>query len=444
MSDPVAASRLSFEENLNVLLEEIVLARKWNRPSILLAVHKSKFGQQRAQKALEERLQKIGLRVSHITVDPEHSDVPHLMTEAQAPDQTVFFVSNLAWGGGPDHRDAYRALNIYRELFVDHHLRLVLWLTTSEAGTLARFAPDFWSFRHRVVEFTGQRIPRQIKLPAGVLLWDVQNSVDPLEPLEARIAVREELLGKLPDNVEARSSRIDLLYNLGYLYWASGDAGKASQQLNAGLQLASDPYGAEARSSLLNGLAVLCYESKDYARAADLLQQGLRIHADDAALVINLGATSNALGRNQDAATFAARAIKLRPRDGRVWGAQGYIYAAMGKFDDAIASFTGAVELSPRSASYHAALAILYDLVERTDDAMRELGLARTLAQAPILVCLDIYEATLVGKPEDALELARAAVASRQVSLVDLRRDPNLSLLIDPARLEEDSLSGSA
>src|SRR5512135_1900538 len=248
MSNPVAPGRLSFEENLNILLEELLLAGKWSRPSILLAVLKSKFGQEKAQKALEERLTSQGQKVIHILVDKERSDIPHLMVAAPAADRSVFFVSNLDWGGGPDHRDAYRALNMYRELFVDNHLRLVLWLTTNEASALARFAPDFWSFRHRVVEFTGQRIPRQLKLPAGVLLWGVQNAVDPLDTLEARIGVREELLGKLPAKAEARSSRIDLLHNLGYLYWAAGDADKASRRLSAGLELAgADPAG-EARS----------------------------------------------------------------------------------------------------------------------------------------------------------------------------------------------------
>jgi hypothetical protein len=311
MSDPVAASRLSFEENLNVLLEEIVLARKWSRPSILLAVHKSKFGQQRAEKALEDRLQKIGLTVSRLTVDSEHSDVPHIIMQAGKPDQTVFFVSNLDWGGGPDRKDAYRALNIYRELFVDHHLLAVLWLTMNEAATLARFAPDFWSFRHRVVEFTGQRVPRQVRLPAGTLLWDVQNSVDPLDMLEARIAVREELLGKLPNNPEARSSRVDLLYNIGYLYWATGNAKTAGQRLSAGLGLAAGALAGEARSSLLNGLAILCYEAHDFARAGELLQQALLVHPGDATLLINLAITSNALGRNQEAATFANKAVKV-------------------------------------------------------------------------------------------------------------------------------------
>ena len=443
MANPVAASRLSFEENLNILFEEIVLARKWNRPSILLAVHKSRFGQQRAEQALEERLLKVGVQVSRITVDSEHSDIPHMIFAAQPADQTVFFVSNLGWGGGPDRMDAYRALNIYRELFVDHHLRLVLWLTANEATTLARFAPDFWSFRHRVVEFAGQRIPRQIKLPSGVLLWDVQNSVDPFDTFEARIAVREDLLGKLPDNAEARSSRIDLLYNLGYLYWASGAVGQAHQRLNAGLELTLGANAGEARAALLNGLSILCYEAVDYARAGELTQQALALHPDDALLLANLSAISNALGRNQDAAAFANKAVKLKARDARIWAVHGYVHAAMGKYEEAIASFVKSIELSPRLAATHAALAILYDQVERSEESAREMELARRLVEGPTPVPLDLYEAALAGSPADALALARTAVQSHQVSATDLRRDPNLSLLIDTAQLEENPSRGS-
>lgn len=439
MSNPVAASRLSFDENLNILFEEILLARKWDRPSILLAVHKSKFGQQRAEKALEERLNKIGVTVSRITVDNEHSDIPHIAVAAKAANETVFFISNLAWGGGEDRKDAYRALNIYRELFVDHHLRVVLWLTTNEAATLARFAPDFWSFRHRVVEFTGQRIPRNIKLPAGALLWDVQNSVDPFDTLEARIAVREELLGKLPDNAEARSSRIDLLYNLGYLYWAMGNAAQASQRLNTALDLAAGPYASEARSFVLNGQAILDYEAGEYTRGAGQLQQALEIHPDDATLLMNLGITSNALGRNQDAATFANRAVRLKPRDGKIWNAHGFVCAAIGRFDDSIASFSKAIELSPRTPAYHAALAILYDLVERSDEMAHEMELARALARDPMTALLEIYDAALAGSPADAAEVARAAVASQRISPLDVRRDAGLSLLIDTAHLEENA-----
>src|SRR5512140_2575132 len=206
MSNPLPSGRMPFEENINTLLEELDLAARWDRPSLLLAVHKSKFGQDKAETALEERLGKLGHSVVRVTVDRDTSDVPHLIAGMHAPVSTVFFVSNLDWGGGSARKDAYRALNIYRELFVDAHIRAVFWLTTNEAATLARFAPDFWAFRHRVIEFTGQRIPRKVNLPAGALLWDIQNNIDPYETLDARIAVREELLARLPHSNEARSA----------------------------------------------------------------------------------------------------------------------------------------------------------------------------------------------------------------------------------------------
>ncbi len=444
MSNPVAAGRLSFDENLNILLEELVLARKWDRPSILLAVHRSKFGQQKAERALEERLKKLGLDVARITVDPQHSDIPHMAVNAPAAEQTVFFASNLDWGSGPDNKDAYRALNIYRELFVDYHLRIVLWLTPNEAATLARFAPDFWSFRHRVIEFSGQRIPRQVRLPSGVLLWDIQSSVDPFDTLDARIAVREELLGKLPHNGEARSPRIDLLYNLGYLYWAAGDAAQAAQRLNTGLELATGAYAGEARSSLLNGLAVLCYEANDHTGAADLLQQALQQSPEDASILMNLSVVSNALGRSQEAVTLAKRAVRLKPRDPRMSSTQGYVYAAVGKFDEALSSFGASVELAPRRAAPHAALAICYDFVGRTDDTAHELELARALARAGTLILIDIYEALLAGNAVSAEAIARSAVSSGRLARVDLQRDPNLSLLIDPAQLQDTFLGGPA
>src|SRR5512146_2878635 len=129
MSNADPPKRLSFDENIDILLEELVLAEKWHRPSLLLAIHKSKFGQDRAQTALEQRLKSLGHTVTQRVVDPEHSDVPHLAVTAAASHPTIFFVSNLDWGGGADRKDTYRALNIYRELFIDNSLLVVLWLT---------------------------------------------------------------------------------------------------------------------------------------------------------------------------------------------------------------------------------------------------------------------------------------------------------------------------
>ena len=436
MSNPASPTRLPFEENISILLEELVLADKWHRPSILLAVHKSKFGQDKAEKALEERLLALGQRVTRLTVDQEHSDIPHLLQPAPAGASTVFFVSNIDWGGGVDRKDAYRALNIYRELFVDNRLRVVLWLTVQEAASLAHFAPDFWAFRHRVIEFTGQRIPRKVELPAGAMLWDIDNSVDPFDTLEARIAVREELLGKLPNNSEARSARVDLLQNLGYLYWLMGASKKASEEFNAGLQLAAD-LGVSLRYPLHNGLAIIAYESRQYERCVALLEQAIQEGPDNASLLMNLGTAHLALRRSNEALSQAKKAIKCAPRNSHIWNGLGYINAALSKYDDAIQAFTTAAELAPRAAIHHLALAVCYALVERTEEVGRHLELARKLAGTGGRMDIQIYEAAILGDSSRSLDLARAASLANRITPIELRRDPILSLLLEPNQISE-------
>ena len=75
---------------------------------MLLAVHKSKFGQEKAEKALEARLKKQGMEIVRIVVNERRPDVPALIVQTGA--RPVFFISNLEWGGGEDGEQAYRAL----------------------------------------------------------------------------------------------------------------------------------------------------------------------------------------------------------------------------------------------------------------------------------------------------------------------------------------------
>jgi tetratricopeptide (TPR) repeat protein len=42
---------------------------------------------------------------------------------------------------------------MHREYFVEANIRAIFWLSKYEAKQCSRFAPDFWAFRHKVVEF---------------------------------------------------------------------------------------------------------------------------------------------------------------------------------------------------------------------------------------------------------------------------------------------------
>lgn len=436
MRNATARNKTTFDENIDALCEELSLAQKWGRPSILLAMHRSKFGQDKAARALADRLRKEGRTVVDLVVNNERPNLPRLMSAAPTADQVIFFVSNIDWGGGQDGKAAYRALNLYRELLVENRIKAVFWLTPNEATNLPHYAPDFWAFRHRYVEFASPRAATRSYLPAGLLIWDMEPTIDPFDSLEDKIRAREEILAKLPHNMEALSTRVELYYTLGHLYWLLGNSAKAATCLAAGLKLTADQELPGMKWRLLNGLAVLQHESKDYGRAIETYQEALRDAPPSSTLLINMSAACCMLGRNQEAITIGKRAIKLNPTDSRIWNRLGYVYVATGQLDEGISCFAKAAELAPRTRAYHESLAVAYGTVDRSDQARQQLEIARRLASNEAAFHLDIYEEAMLGSTAKAEQLLQAALTSKRIQKHEARRDPNLSVLFGAAKVE--------
>jgi tetratricopeptide (TPR) repeat protein len=436
MPNTVSQNKTAFEENIELLLEELELAIKWGRPSILLTVHKSKFGQDKASRALEKKLNSLGKSITQIVVNNERPDVPHSIVATAAADQSIFFVSNIDWGGGADGKEAYRALNIYRELFVENQIKAVFWLTAGEAANLARFAPDFWAFRHRVIEFAAQRTQGKVNVPAGILIWQIQDTMDLPDKPEQKIAARVEILAKLPRTNESLSTRIELLYNIGYFYWFLGNAVESEMALAAGLELAKDDDLAQIRSRLLNGIAIIDYEANQHDKAIELYKQAIANNPEDYTLLINLSAACCTVGRNQEALTTGKRATRMNPTDAKVWNRLGYIYCAVQKPEEAISCFTKATELAPQVTAYQESLAVGFSIVERVDEAKRVLLIAHQQAGNSSKPWPDIYEEAISGNPEKSLELLQKAIEGNQIYISEIRRNPNLNLLFEPSQIE--------
>jgi tetratricopeptide (TPR) repeat protein len=436
MPNLISQNIKSFDENIELLFEELELAIKWERPSILLAIHKSKFGLDKAEQALERKLMKLDQNITQIVVNNERPDVTHTILESPLKDRTIFFVSNIDWGGGHDSKEAYKALNVYRELLIENQIRAVFWLTPGEAVNLPRYAPDFWAFRHRVIEFAAQRTHGKVNLPSGILIWQVQNSIDSFDKPGQRIAAREDILAKLPQTNESLSTRVDLLYNIGYLYWVIGNSSRALASFKTGIELVKNNKLHQIRSNLLNGIAVIHFEMNQFDRAEEYIKDAIKNNPEDAGLLINLSATCCSLGRNQEAMSIGKKAIKMSSSDAKIWNRLGYIYSAMGKFEEAISFFTKAAMLVPQVVDYQLSLIIGYSLIERVDESKRVLDNARRLASNQDSVLLDIYAETLSGNPEKSLELLRKALDTKRLSANDVRRDPNINTLFEPKQIE--------
>jgi hypothetical protein len=85
----------TFEERVSSLFEELGLAIKWDRPSILVAVYDSELVRKDAELALEKKLKLKGQAVSYFRVSEKQFDIPLLISEHKNRGATVFFVSGL-------------------------------------------------------------------------------------------------------------------------------------------------------------------------------------------------------------------------------------------------------------------------------------------------------------------------------------------------------------
>ena len=203
------------EDRIDILFHELELATKWQRPSVLLAIYSSDYVRMDADIALENRLHNLGQTTYHIKVNNQvDADVSGLISELTNINNVVFFVEGLRWGAGPDDACAYRNLNKSREFFVENQVRVVFWLTENEAIDLAHFAPDYWSFRHRVIEFIDSPTPDQIGPHMLESTWRGSGDfTDSIEDLDAKISLRTALLDDLPNGSESTSARANLLLN---------------------------------------------------------------------------------------------------------------------------------------------------------------------------------------------------------------------------------------
>ena len=425
----------SFDENIKTLSSELELAIRWKRPSILLAICRSKFSQNKAENALGRWVQKLGQNIVRIDVNEKQPDVARSILEKGNVDHSIFFVSNLDQGGGDDGKNAYRTLNIFRERFVENELRCVFWLTLNEASNLPKFAPDFWAFRHQAIEFASSHGSAKTNLPAGILTWHIRDFGDSPQDLKEKVRSREELLSQLPERIESTLAKIELLSELGHLYWMLGENDKAMRSLTTGIPLAEKEELSQIKSSLLNGLAILSYEKKEYQEASEIYSKILKRESQEGFLWMNLAVTINALGRNSEAMAYGNRALRLALTDARLWNTMGHLYLWMGKLDEAISFFKKAVDLVPNVSAYHIGLAVCYSLLRRLDKSQQEIVLARKNRedQGPYL---DVCQEAMHGNIETAVSLLKAVILNGQMTKVNIQRDPILNEILEDSLTE--------
>lgn len=361
-----------FEDRIDILFRELELATRWQRPSILLAIYSSEYVCTDAKTALKNRLVDMLQFVQHIQVgNDENSDIPLFLSEIADLGKGVFFIEGLRWGGGREGTRAYRALNIGREYFIDQRIRVVFWLTENEANDLARNAPDFWSYRHRVVEFFDPPYSEQISARVLESSWQgIGEYANTLEDFDAGIALREAMLRDLPEGDESTANRANLLFSMGILNWRRGDFEKAAQFIHTTLEIAGKIQDKWFEAVCYNAVALVKTALGRMDEAVESLKQASSLAPGQTFHWNNLGNLYCQLDRQEEAMAALEKAIELNPLDAVSWNGLGNVYQKLGRCDDAIATYQKAIEFAPNCAYPWIGLGDVFASSERIEEAV--------------------------------------------------------------------------
>jgi tetratricopeptide (TPR) repeat protein len=361
-----------FEDRIDILFRELELATKWQRPSVLLAIYSSDYVRADADIALENRLHDLGQSAYHIKVkNQEGADVSLQISELANLNNVVFFVEGLRWGSCGDNCYSYETLNNHREFFIENQIRVVFWLTEKEAIDLAHFAPDYWCFRHRVIEFVDSPQPAQIAPDVLETAWQDSAEVsDSNQDLDARIALRTALLTDLPDGNESTAARANLLLTLGVLHWRRREFERAIHYLNTALDLAARLEDAGFEALCFNAIALVDTDLDRLEEAIQAYQNAISLAPDRITTWNNLGQLYRKLGRRDEALAAFQKAIEQNGSDALGWNGLGELYAETGSTDESVYAYLKATEFAPDLARSWSGLGKSYKQSGRLNEAL--------------------------------------------------------------------------
>lgn len=338
-----------FEDRIDMLFKELELAIKWQRPSILLAIYGSEYLHADAATSLENQLRASGRNVDYIRGQDGHAlDIVQAIGSVDDLENTIFFVDGLRWAAHGDSWGAYRALNQSREFFVAHRVRIIFWLTEDEASSLARYAPDYWAFRHRVVEFIESPEPEQILLRALQSTWQIAGEdTDTREDPDGKIALRYAMLEELPANAEATGMRANLLLSLGILHWRKGMLEKSMRLLQESLGISSTIGEPWLQAACFNAIAIVQADQGFMDAAIASYQQAIELTPNEIFPWNNLGNLYERLNRCPEAIAAFEQALSNNERDAVAWNGLGNVYLRQQRAADAITAYNKAITISP-------------------------------------------------------------------------------------------------
>ena len=366
----------TFTKKIKSICSEIDLASHWKTPIIIVVLYTNEHVLHDARDQLSNEYQTSQQNFVHIQLDRENPNLVPLLKNND-PTQTVFSVTGFEDAGGKDQADAYRFLNLHREHFILSNIRILLWLKPDEFQKMALYAPDFWAFRHIVLDFSENRATpkRSAKfrgIPIEKFPWQIHHD----QP-ENALNYRLETLAEFPSTNETLAFRLELHGEIAGLYFAQGKIPEARQILNKALQMVPDGYFGEYKSKVLLGMAVIFIKDEMPLQAEALIQQAIQYAEPTPAHYIAHAQACQLSNRNSEALNLVQKALRQTSEDAAAWNEVGNIHANLGHFEDSLDAYQKALTITKHPIIQVNQAALLLSAGREQDAALSLQGLNR-------------------------------------------------------------------
>lgn len=399
----------AFNEQIEIIRENLNLAIRWNRSTVLLVVSNSEYACTDAESALGNSLSEQGQKVVRIQLNALSTTwVTALLEKFQTAKGHVFFLRR----SGSENLRIFTWLGHHKDILVRGRVRLVIWLTTAELVDLAYQAPDLWDFRQHVIELPEMPSQEYALQEAIESAWqEIGEYADPFEGAEEEIRVHESALSNLTEKEEPTSARAKSLLTLGILNWRKGNLEKSIELLEDAIKAAIRTEDNWFEAECFNAIALVKFAQGKSDEAVDAYKQAIKAAPDQIFVWNNLGNLCLKIMRNDEATYAFQKTLQHDPKDPIAWNGLGTVYYRIGYIDDAISAYRQAIENAPLLAQPWSGLGDAYVNLGRDADAIdayqKAIGLNKGLV-APWLRIAEIYSRQ--GRNREAIKTYQHAL----------------------------------
>lgn len=354
-------TRPSSKDGLGALLDEIYLARQWQKPAYLMALYRTPEGKDRSMRAVANRLGQGGLNV--YIVDAEKTtfgEFVRVVFEDSEQAKRVYFIENLAPAGEHSRHNAWHAFYYQREGFDKRLLKAVFWLDERQLLDLVTNFPAYWEDRYRIFDLceagaeaasaTDEYITRNDNRP------DADNNLSAQLMTESRENLRE-----------------------GILAWRGNDPDSAYQYLQNAADLADVLGSAALQAECQKALALALAEMGNIAEAIEAYEKILALQSETLLPWNNLGKLYLEVNNLPRAREAYKSALKRNPEDVVAWVGLANVYEKMNLLQESIGAYRKALRIVPDYPQALLNVGSVLEKINRFDKATRayELLLAK-------------------------------------------------------------------